>query len=105
MNPEIRKMKEFIHVLDPTAETTVRQERMAKGLDDLSGKVIGLVDNRKPNFDIFLERVETALCQRFQFAEIVRLKKGGIGATVPMTPEEMERLAPFCDAVVYGVSD
>jgi hypothetical protein len=98
-------MKEFIHVLDPTAETTVKQEQIATGLDDLNGKVIGLVDNRKPNFDIFLERVEKALCQKFRFADIVRLKKGGTGATVPMTPEEMERLAPLCDAVVYGVSD
>jgi hypothetical protein len=105
MNPGIRKVKEFIEVLDPTAQTTTRQEQMATGLDDLNGKVIGLVDNRKPNFDIFLERVEKALCQRFRFAEIVRLKKGGTGATVPMTPAEMDQLAPVCDAVVYGVSD
>ena len=105
MNPEIRKVKEFIVVLNPTAKTTIRQEQMAPGLDDLNGKVIGLVDNRKPNFDIFLEKVEKALCQKFQFAEIVRLKKGGTGATVPMTPEEMERLAPVCDTVVYGVAD
>jgi hypothetical protein len=98
-------VKEFIYILDPTAKTTVRQERMATGLDDLNGKVIGLVDNRKPNFDIFLERVGKALSQRFHFAKIVRLKKGGTGATIPMTPEEMEHLAPVCDAVVYGVSD
>ena len=105
MNPEIRKVKEFIVVLNPTAKTTIRQEQMAPGLDDLNGKVIGLVDNRKPNFDIFLERVEKALSQRFQFAKIIRLKKGGTGATVPMTPEEMEQLAPACDTVVYGISD
>jgi hypothetical protein len=98
-------MKEFINVLDPTAKTTVKQERMATSLNDLNGKVIGLVDNRKPNFDIFLERVEKALCQRFQFAEIVRLKKGGTGATVPLTPEEMKQLAPKCDAVVNGICD
>ncbi|MEJ2109140.1 MAG: hypothetical protein P8Z37_04345 [Acidobacteriota bacterium] len=105
MNPEFNKVKEFIYILDPTAKTTVRQERMATGLDDLNGRVIGLVDNRKPNFDIFLERVEKALRRRFPLAEIIRLQKGGTGATVPMTPEEMERLAPLCDAVVYGVSD
>jgi hypothetical protein len=61
-------VKEYIDVLDPTAKTTVKPERMAASLNDLNGKVIGLVDNRKPNFDIFLERVEKALCQRFQFA-------------------------------------
>jgi hypothetical protein len=98
-------VKEYIDVLDPTAKTTAKQERMATGLNDLNGKVIGLVDNRKPNFDIFLERVEKALCQRFQFAEIVRLKKGGTGATVPLTPEEMKQLAPKCDAVVNGICD
>jgi hypothetical protein len=98
-------VKEYIDVLDPTATTTVRQEQMAICLNDLNGKVIGFVDNRKPNFDVFLERVETKLCQRFQFAETVHLKKGGTGATVPLTPEEMKQLAPKCDAVVYGICD
>ena len=98
-------MTEFIEVLDPTAVTTVKQERMATGLNDLAGKVIGFVDNRKPNFDIFLDTVEKALRQKFQFADIVRLKKGGTGATVPMTPEEMKQLVPACDAVVYGICD
>jgi hypothetical protein len=105
MNPETGKVKEFIYILNPTADTTVRQERMATGLSNLDGKVVGLVDNRKPNFDIFLERVEKELRQRFRLAEIVRLKKGGTGATVPMTPEEMERLESTCDAIIYGVSD
>ena len=98
-------MKEFIDVLDPTATTTVKQETMAKCLNDLNGKVIGFVDNRKPNFDIFLDNVEAALRQRFQFAEIVRIKKGGTGATVPLAPEEMKQLAPKCDAIVYGICD
>ena len=78
---------------------------MAAGLNDLNGTVVGLVDNRKPNFDIFLERVEKELCRSYQFAEIVRLKKGGTGATVPLTPEEMKQLALKCDAVVYGICD
>jgi hypothetical protein len=98
-------VKQFVDVLDPTAKTTVKQERMAAGLNDLNGIVIGLVDNRKPNFDIFLERVEKALCRKFQFAEIVRLKKGGTGATVPMTLEEIKQLDPKCDAVVCGICD
>jgi hypothetical protein len=98
-------VKEYIDVLNPTAKTTVHQVRLANSLNDLNGKVIGLVDNRKPNFDIFLERVEKALCQSFQFKEIVRLKKGGTGATVPMTPEETKQLVPACDAVVYGICD
>ena len=98
-------MNEYIDVLDPTAQTTVRQQQMASALTDLNGKAIGLVDNRKPNFDIFLERVEKILSQRFRFTDIVRLKKGGTGATVPMTPKEMERLVPKCDAVICGICD
>ncbi len=98
-------MKEYIDVLDPTATTTVKQEHIAMCLDDLNGKVLGFVDNRKPNFDIFLDTVEAALRQKFQFAEIVHIKKGGTGATVPLTPEEMKQLAPQCDAIVYGICD
>ena len=98
-------VKEYIDVLDPTAQTTVRQQQMASGLTDLNGKAVGLVDNRKPNFDIFLERVEKILRQRFQSVDIVHLKKGGTGATVPLTPEETKRLVPRCDAVIYGICD
>lgn len=98
-------MKEYIDILDPTAKTTVRQENIASGLTDLNGKAIGLVDNRKPNFDIFLERVEKVLRQRFQFTDMVRLKKGGTGATVPLTSEEMEQLVPNCDAIICGICD
>jgi len=98
-------MNEYIDVLDPTAATTVEQEHVAMGLNDLNGKVIGFVDNRKPNFDIFLGHVEAALRQQFQFAEVVHIKKGGTGATVPLTPEEMKQLAPKCDAIVYGICD
>ena len=46
-------MKEFIDVLDPTAKTTIKQEQMATGLNDLNGKVIGLVDNRNSSLDLF----------------------------------------------------
>ena len=98
-------MTDYIDVFNPTAQTTARAEIMAAGLPDLNGKVIGLVDNRKPNFDIFLERLEISLSQRFQFAGIVRLKKGGTGATVPLTPAEMNELVSRCDVVVYGVCD
>ena len=78
---------------------------MALCLNDLNGKVIGFVDNRKPNFDVFLEVVEAALRHKFQFAEIVHIQKGGTGATVPLTPEEMTQLAPKCDAIVSGICD
>jgi hypothetical protein len=98
-------MKEYIDVLDPSAKTTVKEEKLAAFVSDLNGRVIGLVDNRKPNFDIFLERLEKALSDKFQFAGIIHLKKGGTGATVPMTPTEMEKLVGKCDAVVYGVCD
>lgn len=98
-------MTEYIEVLDPTALTTVKTVKIAAGLEDLTGKVIGLVDNRKPNFDIFLDRLEKVFNERYPLATIVRLKKSGTGATVPLTPEEMEQLVKSCDAVVYGVCD
>jgi hypothetical protein len=98
-------VEDYIDVLNPTAQTTVKAEKMAASLDDLNGRVIGLVDNRKPNFDIFLNRLEQLLSQKFQFAEIIRLKKGGTGATVPLTPAEMEQLTTRCEAIVYGVCD
>jgi len=96
-------MEEYIDVLDPTAKTAVKAAQAAAGLDDLNRNVIGLVVNRKPNFDIFLEHLEKVLSAKYRFTGIIRLKKGGTGATVPMTPAEMAQLVGKCDAVIYGV--
>ena len=95
----------IIEVLDPTAKAVSVELEIAPRIHDLNGKVIGFLDNGKPNFDIFLARVEELLCQRFKFAEIVHANKRGIGTAVSFPVDQMEEFAAKCDAVVNGMCD
>ena len=96
-----------IEVLNPTAKATTAELEIAPRLDDLNGKVIGFLDNDKPNFGIFLSRVEELLCQNFKFAEIVHIRKRvvGSGAGLPLPANHMEKLIAKCDVVVNGMCD
>ena len=93
----------MIEVLDPTAKTMTVEREIAPRVNDLNGKVIGLLNNGKPNFDIFLSRVEELLCQKFKFAAIVRAQKGLVGISFPT--DQMEKFAAECDVVVNGMCD
>ncbi|MFC1867482.1 hypothetical protein ACFL0H_05045 [Thermodesulfobacteriota bacterium] len=96
----------LIEVLDPTAKAVGVGLEIAPRIDDLNGKVIGLLDNGKPNFDIFLARIEELLCQRFKFSDVVRVSKGGgMSGAARLSVEQMDNFAAKCDAVVNGMCD
>jgi hypothetical protein len=95
----------FIEVLDPTSKALTRQTETAPRVDNLNGKVIGLVDNRKPNFDIFLARLEELLKQKLKFAGIVHIKKGEMNMGASLSAEDIEKLAKNCDVVLNGICD
>ena len=96
----------IIKVLNPTARPLSVEFEIAPRVDDLNGKVIGLLDNGKPNFDILLDRIEKLLCKRFKIADVVRVGKGGqVGAGAALPLDQMERLVTKCDAVVNGMGD
>ena len=96
-----------IEVLNPTARAVTVEQEIAPRVDDLNGKVIGLLNNGKPNFTIFLSRVEELLSQRFKFAEVVHVDKAiaGSGVAAPLPADEMEKFAAKVEVVVNGMCD
>ena len=64
---------------------------------------VGMLDNTKPNFDIFLDTVEELLLKNYKVGSIVRHKKPG--RTVPVSQEVMEDLKKRCDIVITGLGD
>ena len=94
----------IIEVLNPTAMAINMESKIAPRVDDLNGKVIGLLNNTKPNFDIFLNRIEELLYQRFNFADILHITKR-VGNTLPLPEDQMEELVAKCDVVVNGMCD
>ena len=97
----------MIQVINPTAPAVSVSSEVASPVNDLNGKVLGLMDNSKPNFDIFLARIEERLIQRFRFTDIMRgqKSKAGGGAAIPFSASRMEEFTAKCDVMVNGMCD
>ena len=90
-------------ILDPVGfESEVPPKPMAKRLDTLDGKTIGILDIGFPNGSVFLDRVEQILKDRYGVAAFVRHAKPSPARTAD---EEVRReLIEACDAIVEGTS-
>lgn len=95
----------IIDVLDPTARAIDMKAQIALRVRDLNGRVIGFLNNGKANADVFLARVEELLCQRYTFAEIIRVTKGPIGGAFAYSTDLSEKLTAKCNIVVNGIGD
>lgn len=95
----------LIKVLNPTGVAPNIQFRISPRIGNLNGSIIGFLDNGKPNFDIFVARLEELLRQDFNLDEVVHVKKGHLGAVSYLAANRMEELAAKCDVVICGMCD
>jgi hypothetical protein len=72
-------------------------------LTDLRGKVIGLLDNSKPNGDKLGERFEQLLRDRFGVSGVVKRRK--ITAQEGAPKQVLDELAAQADFVISGLGD
>ena len=90
-------------LLDPIAPNNASEKFLAPRLDDLNGKVMGLLDISKNGSDIFLDRVEELMREHFDLVDIVRVTKPTFGRPAPQ--DLITELADQCDFVVEGLAD
>ena len=90
-------------LLNPSSQGDVSEKYLAPRLDNLDGKVMGLLDITKNGSDIFLERVEELICERFEITEIVRVKKPTFSRPAPS--ELLVELSEHADFVIEGLAD
>ena len=69
----------------------------------LSGKKIGLIDNRKAGANFFLDAIEELLTKKFPTAIILRFRKPD--AVIVATPKFYPMVAEKCDAFIWAVGD
>ena len=62
-------------VLDPTTEPEPMQATIAIRPDTLDSKVVGLLDNAKPNSDRILDMVGELLSKKYHLARVVKVRK------------------------------
>ena len=92
----------MIEVLEPTGRARVVEGKPLAGVASVENKVIGFLDNRKPNFAMFLDRLETLLLTDYHVAKVVRRQKSGSSA---FGGALLDELAQECAFVIVGSCD
>jgi hypothetical protein len=94
----------MVLLYDPTAAP---QAAAAAGigtkLDTLSGKVVGFIDNAKPNFDHLVDDLADLLVANYGVRKVIKRRKRS--ASVPAPEEIVRELAGECDVVIAGSGD
>ena len=94
-------MAEGLGLVDPTAGGSTAVIQMAARPVDLSGKVVGLLDNTKEQADIILQTVGDALCERFGVERLVIRRKEHYSK--PATLEIINEMADQVDVAIAGL--
>ena len=95
-----------VTLFDPTAPRREPEEKpgTAKAaLTGLAGKVVGFIDNAKPNFDHLADDLGELLKTKYGVARVIKRRKSS--ASVPAKPEVIEELSRECDVVITGSGD
>lgn len=92
-----------ILVFDPTAPPQREAQVQARRLDSLAGKVVGFIDNNKPNFAQLVDDLSELLVARYGVRAV--LKRDKRGPAMPAPSVVVEELAAQCDVVITGSGD
>lgn len=76
---------------------------VAQGLTTLAGKVVGFIDNSKPNFKFLVDEFEKLLLARYGVARVERHRKPN--PAIPAGPNVIQTFAARCDLVIAGSGD
>ncbi len=95
-------MAQGMLVLDPLAPVGKEPEKQRVALDELRGKVIGFIDNAKPNFHHLVDDLAELLVRDYGAAGVVKHRKRG---QVPAGDEVMAKFSGECDVVIAGSGD
>ena len=96
-------MSGTVTLFDPTAPRHEDNQTVGRSLSGLAGKIVGFVDNAKPNFDHLVDDLAELLVSRYGVSRIIKRKKRS--ASVPAPDAMIEELTGQCDLVITGSGD
>jgi hypothetical protein len=97
-------MSTTLTILDPRAPAGGGAGRhLFRPLDTLKGKVIGFIDNSKPNFHYLVDDLAELLVTQHGAAAVVRHRK--LSASIPAADAFIADVQRQCDLVVTGSGD
>lgn len=92
-----------MNILDPRAFSQMELQPSGRSLESLSGKVVGFIDNAKPNFNHLIDDLADLLSARYGVARVIKRRKRG--GSVPAPEEVLRELSKECDVVITGSGD
>lgn len=96
-------MPSSISIFDPSAPSPAADQQTRRALDGLNGKVVGFIDNAKPNFNYLVEDLAELLVGKHGVKSIVKHRKRT--ASSPATDEVMKDVTGKCDLLITGSGD
>ena len=90
-------------VFDPTSPSHSVVRQAAAPLGSLAGKVVGFIDNSKPNFEHLAADLEALLVGRYGAASVMTHRKRS--ASMSAGAAVLDQLAKECDLVITGSGD
>lgn len=91
-----------INMLDPVGERDIELKEIAERVGELDGMIVGLLNNSKPNTDIFFEKIRGQLSDEFDISKFVYANKSG--ANSPIGEDIVSKMVD-CDVVINGIGD
>ena len=95
--------EETIIILDPVSTPKIKKLSINPRPQKVEGLKVATVDNTKPNFSIFLDRIEELLVNQYKVASVSRYRKPG--RTQPVAPEMIAEIKEKCDIAITGLGD
>jgi hypothetical protein len=99
-------MPSMLTLFDPTAprrESDAGSSIAKPAITGLAGKVVGFIDNAKPNFGLLADDLGELLMSKYGVARVIKRRKPS--ASVPAKPEIIEELTGECDVIIAGSGD
>ena len=92
-----------IVILDPVSKPKLTKLSISPRPKNIEGLRLAMVDNTKPNFNIFLDRVEENLISQYKVASVIRYRKPG--RTVALEQSVINEIKEKCDIAITGLGD
>ena len=93
----------MVLLYDPTAIQDDTLPCESDRLDTLAGKVVGFIDNAKPNFDHLVDDLGRILMTQHGVTRVITRRKSS--ASIPAKTQVIDELAQQCDLVITGSGD
>ena len=90
-------------VYEPVAPCLTQLRESRPPLDSLAGKVIGFIDNSKPNFNHLVEDLSRVLVEKHGVKRVIKRRKRSASQGVPEAV--MNELVEQADAIITGSGD